>query len=93
MNLRSVLHPTHLFAMAVAAAVAVFLGAVINGVMKESLPCGAPHPSAPRCVSADSHDMRQACMVELCATALNGRHLGGVTCHGDLGAPAVRILG
>jgi hypothetical protein len=50
-------------------------------------------PPVGRCASAGSHDMRPACMVSLRATALNGRHLSGATCHGDLGAPAVRMLG
>ena len=50
-------------------------------------------PRAARCIAAESHGMRQACIVGLRATALNGRHLSGATCHGDLGMPCVRLLG
>lgn len=52
----------------------------------------APPPPA-RCALAASHDYRPACMVGLRATALNGRRLSGVVCHGDLGLPTVRMLG
>lgn len=60
----------------------------VRSIMRDLAP-----PRAARCISAESHSMRPACMVGMRAVALNGRRIAGVVCHGDLGCPTVRMLG